>query len=258
MNRQHCPLCSAYVKVIAPDFICENCGQSMRQNNKATTETQIDSSLNIDGGIHKSKSSDVNFKLDITPPPIPVSSNGEEDILTNIEAEKAQKKLHPHTQILDQATTKPKRNTKYTAGWLVQHTEGREEVVHHLLEGENFFGTPADGYSTDIAIENDRYVSRNHANIVVSKDFLGRNNYTLYDNGAGRSDRQSTNGTFVNGHSKRLPKEQQVFLRHGDTIQVGLTKLVLVDIEHAATPDAAKNLVLTQDYTATVELRGML
>lgn len=257
MNRQHCPHCNKYVRIIAPDFICENCSKSMRDDGKTVPETEIESNaLSHDDNDASSDgdSGGISINLGEGSSAVPPIDNEKElETTSNTDVEKEQ--VVTHTQILHKVAPNPDRITENAAGWLVQHTEGKEEVVHPLLEGENFFGTPADGYHTDIAIENDRYVSRSHANIMVSKDFLGRFHYVLYDNGLRRSDRQSTNGTFVNGHSERLPKEEYIFLRHGDTIQIGLTKLVLVDIEQASTPEAAKEQVLVQDYTATVELR---
>jgi hypothetical protein len=111
-------------------------------------------------------------------------------------------------------------------GKLVLHTEGRDKEIFNLYEGENYFGTPAHGHDVDIPIEKDKYVSRCHASIEIKRGKLNRLSFCLKDNGARRGNKgPSTNGTFINGVSERLKEDEVIYLKDGDNIQVGETKL---------------------------------
>ena len=134
------------------------------------------------------------------------------------------------------------------------HTEGKEPISYDLYLGDNFFGTASEGYSVDIPIQDDKYVSRSHANIRVTKDFFNRFQYELYDDGSRRPQGPSLNGTYVNGNKDRLPKDAVVFLVDGDTIQIGETKLVFKPINSANNVEEAATSVINTDYTATVIL----
>ncbi|MCB0644916.1 MAG: FHA domain-containing protein, partial [Phaeodactylibacter sp.] len=148
----------------------------------------------------------------------------------------------------------PEKSGQIVAGWLIVHTEDKEPVSYDLFFGDNFFGTEAEGYKVDIPIEGDKYVSRSHANIRISKDFLHRFHYELLDDGSRRPQGPSLNGTYVNGNQDRLPQDARVFLQDGDTIQVGETKLVFKSTMEAHSVEEAATSVLNTDYTATVIL----
>ena len=143
---------------------------------------------------------------------------------------------------------------KDALAWLIVHTEGRTPVYYEVFEGQNVFGRWGDGYEVDIEIQEDTYVSRSHAHVLVEQDFLGRFRFSLWDDGAHRiGGRTSTNGTYVNGNKERLPGGKAVFLEDGDTIQVGETKLVfkLVNEEQNDVQVVATE-VISGEYTKTV------
>lgn len=151
----------------------------------------------------------------------------------------------------------PDKKGKVIAGWLVIHTENRSTITYELFEGDNLIGRHDGPENVDIRIEDDEYVSRVHAVIQVSKDFLHRFRYTLYDNGKqSRNHKPSTNGTFINGYSDRLPQDGSIFLHDGDTIQIGLTKLVFKNTDEADSYHSATISVRSSDFTNTIAIRN--
>ena len=218
MAKVECPSCRKSVPPIPPHYRCESCN----------------SPLNIKSNADEPK---------------PIRSNPEIKVVDIPQQDKT---------VVDRPNVKPsppspnRSHSDTITGWLIVHTENKEPISYNLYLGDNFFGTPADGYQVDIPIDSDRYVSRCHANLKVSKDFLNRFHYELIDDGSRRPKGPSTNGTYINGNSSRLPKDHRVFLKDGDTIQIGETKLVFKTTDKSKDViDAATN-VINSDYTGTV------
>jgi hypothetical protein len=107
-------------------------------------------------------------------------------------------------------------------GWLVVHTENRKAEAFDLYRGVNFIGRKKriDAQHC-IVIEEDRYISRTHA-FIKCKDAGSEILFELYD---GDGSKPSANGVFLNGRATRIPV--QTLLADNDTIQIGVTKLVL-------------------------------
>ena len=138
-------------------------------------------------------------------------------------------------------------------GWLIVHTPNKEPVQHNLKEGENHIGDER-GASTgklDIPVGGDKFVSRGHAVLLVNKN---KNDlqYIISDNKSNLNGRKSTNGTYINGNSKRITENQIAELKDGDAIQVGETTLRLKTIQYADDADDAKTQVLEMDHEKTV------
>lgn len=148
----------------------------------------------------------------------------------------------------------PEKQGQQVVGWLILHTEERDPVFYDLFLGDNFFGAEAHGYEVDIPIQGDKYISRSHAHIQIRQDLLQRLHFELLDDGTGRPQGPSTNGTYVNGQKSRIPADSQVFLQDGDTIQVGQTKLVFMSKRVVENVTEAASAVLQTDYTETVHL----
>ena len=149
----------------------------------------------------------------------------------------------------------PEKSGKVVAGWLVVHTENKIPVTYELYEGNNVIGRPDGPHHVDIRIEEDEYVSRAHAFIRITKDFMHRFHYELVDDGSMRGGSPSTNGCFVNGVPDRLPSDKVVFLRDGDTIQVGITKLVFKNTDESDDLGSAAYSVIGTGFTNTVAIR---
>jgi len=114
----------------------------------------------------------------------------------------------------------------YTAvGWLIKHTETMETLSFPLKIGKNQIGRKTTDHNPDIMVENDNYISRNHAIIVVKINEKSEFEYLLVDN-AELQGKPSLNGTYLNGNPERIG-DKPVKLSDGDTIQTGLTKFVL-------------------------------
>lgn len=143
----------------------------------------------------------------------------------------------------------PDKKGKVIGGWLVVHTENKKPLTYELFEGENVIGRPDGPHHLDIKVEEDSYVSRVHCKVVVSKDFMHRFKYELMDKDG------STNGTYINAYEQRLPKDASVFLKDGDTVQVGETKMVFKNTNTSVNFRDAASHVLDNDYTKTVAIK---
>jgi len=156
-----------------------------------------------------------------------------------------------HTGKIDlKKNENPDKKDKVVTGWIVRHTESKSPVTYELFEGDNRIGRPDGPHHLDIKIADDRYISRVHCNLRISKDYLHRFRYELVE-----SDGTSTNGTFINGNEKRLPEGKVVFLLDDDTIQVGETKFVFKSILSSINHEDAASDVMEQDYTRTVAVQ---
>jgi pSer/pThr/pTyr-binding forkhead associated (FHA) protein len=138
------------------------------------------------------------------------------------------------------------------AGWLVLHTEGCEPKTYPLREGKNRIGRKTLSNAPEIPVENDIYVSRNHAMLVVKKLQNLEYEYIIADN-AELLGKPSLNGTFINGNTERLD-EKPVKLKDGDTVQVGITKFVLQSTQAAINVEDAVKLTSKLSYAPTVEI----
>ncbi len=138
------------------------------------------------------------------------------------------------------------------AGWLVLHTEGVEPKTYPLKEGKNRIGRKTSSNIPEVAVENDIYVSRNHAVIVVKKTPQLDYEYIIVDN-AEVLGKPSLNGTFINGNSERIGDKPEK-LKDGDTIQIGITKFVLQGAKAAVDVEDAVRLTSKLDYAQTVEV----
>lgn len=134
-------------------------------------------------------------------------------------------------------------------GWLVVHDENTTEQTYALKLGKNVVGRISESKPCDIMIETeDLRMSRNHSVVEVNIKPNGHYEYVLYDCG-------STNGTYVNGDaSRKLSSYDVVFLRDGDTIQMGRTKMVLKTAKVVINAAQASQVVKKQGYTQTVAL----
>ncbi len=136
-------------------------------------------------------------------------------------------------------------------GWLIVHTEGKFPIEFPLVEGKNYIGRPAEEIRPHIQVSEDQYVSRGHAVLEVITSAEGCR-FLLTDNQENQRNKESLNGTHVNGNPERLKPEETAELRDGDTLQIGETKLVLKTPEIAGTVDVAKTQVQRMDYEKTI------
>lgn len=141
-------------------------------------------------------------------------------------------------------------NQKKIAGWLITHIEDKEKVAFELKEGKNFIGRHTNKNTPDVSLH-DVFVSRQHAVLVVRTNEKYEYEYFIADN-ADVQGKPSLNGTFINGNETAIGDEI-VKLKDGDTIQVGITKLVLKTSEVAIDVDDAVKLVEKTEYKKTVD-----
>lgn len=107
--------------------------------------------------------------------------------------------------------------------WLVRHTENQSAKTFPLFPGRNVVGrNPQPGVNT-ILLDDDAYVSRVHAviDVAVSHSI----DFYISDNPSANGGKASKNGTYLNGNDHRLV--QKTKLKENDTIQLGMTKLIL-------------------------------
>jgi hypothetical protein len=101
--------------------------------------------------------------------------------------------------------------------WLISHTENQPTKTYYLHRGRNIIGRKTASPAQGVLAIDDSYISRKHAVIECG------NTFWLYDIGE-LEGKESTNGIFLNANPNRLRKKMA--LKEGDTIQVGMTKLV--------------------------------
>jgi len=121
------------------------------------------------------------------------------------------------------------------AGWLILNTDNTDTASYELHIGKNRIGRVSRQSRPDIPITGDEYVSRNHAILVVRISNRNVYEYLIVDNEK-LLGKPSTNGTYVNGASKRIG-DQPVMLKDGDTIQCGNTKFTLKTTDISVTVD---------------------
>lgn len=151
-------------------------------------------------------------------------------------------------------TVADKQDVHVQAGWLVQHVPGKDAITYDLPVGKNVIGRPTDHNDVDIPIEDDPYISRKHAVIAVSKGENGQLQAVIRDDGSENQGKPSTNGTFINAKSTRLPVGSSHTLQHGDAIQVGETVLIYRSIYQDMTPAEAATEVINTDFVKTIPI----
>lgn len=99
----------------------------------------------------------------------------------------------------------------------------------------------------DVMIDTeDLRMSRNHSIVEVAIKPNGQYEYLIYDCG-------STNGTYINGDTnKKLTEYDLLYLRDGDTIQMGRTKMVLKTQKVVPNAAQAAQVVGKQGFNKTV------
>ena len=128
-------------------------------------------------------------------------------------------------------------------GWLIRHTEHMDTKSFPLYEGKNALGRETHQVLQSVKISDDIYISRHHALITVS---LNPSAQIYITDGI---DNPSKNGTYINGSESAI--SSRVKLAAGDTIQVGLTKLILKINEGISLNNLEKN-VEESEYTPTI------
>lgn len=153
--------------------------------------------------------------------------------------------------------TNPEKQGKVVTGWLIKHTENTESVYYELFDGENIIGRSDNIHPVDVEITGDNFVSRGHAVLRVFSVPPDIFIYELKDDGSKRGDKSpSLNGTYLNGNRTRLSSKDTYYLHDGDTIQVGMTKLVLKAKRNPLSKlEEAAGEVLTKGYTQTVHFK---
>jgi pSer/pThr/pTyr-binding forkhead associated (FHA) protein len=131
-------------------------------------------------------------------------------------------------------------------GWIIVHDEHTQSQTFSLQIGQNIIGRKSESKPCHIMIDTtDSYMSRNHCVLEV-KQKGHRYEYLISDIG-------STNGTFINADkSKRLKKGDVIFLKDGDVIQIGRTKVVLKTPDFAHDAHSAYTQVSNSDFSATI------
>lgn len=258
MAKIQCYNCRRETPVVAPNYRCKHCNYPLNKYIQAQEDPKEE---NI---IDKPELPKVDLVPIATPPDTILNDKFKknvdeslQDIRDVLQRLKPDEKLESSETgpVIFKKNRNPEKDGKIVAGWLVVHTEKKLPVTYELFEGDNIIGRPDGPHQVDVRIEDDEYVSRVHAFIRIKKDFLHRFRYELLDDGSLRRGNSSTNGTYINGNEERLPKNKSVFLRDGDTVQVGTTKLVFKNTDSTDDLHDAANSVLSSDFTNTVAIR---
>ncbi|WP_165840831.1 FHA domain-containing protein [Larkinella punicea] len=140
-------------------------------------------------------------------------------------------------------------------GWLIVHDEKTAAQTFNLKKGRNTVGRVSQKSPSDLMIQTeDRYMSRPHCTLDVKINKMGQVDYVLQD-GAAQPDgtrKNSQNGTFLNGQEPALHPSEQIYLKDGDTIQIGETKMVLKTFRMSESLQKAHRQVEGSDYTRTI------
>jgi len=137
-------------------------------------------------------------------------------------------------------------------GWLLIHTEDKPMTVFALAYGENYIGRKAHpSLSPFIVIEEDNYLSRVHAGVSIEYD-QDIYSFFLRDAEMIKEERPSKNGTYLNGVNTRI--REKLILKDGDTVQVGMTKLVIRMNGVDKSIEKIMEEVLISDHVATIKL----
>lgn len=143
-------------------------------------------------------------------------------------------------------------------GWLVVHDENAEQQTHPLRIGRQVIGRKSVSRPCDIMIETeDPFMGRNHCILEVKPSRSGGYEFFLSDVKMtnGTPEQMSTNGTYINAQPAALRPKDMVYLKDGDTIQMGKTKVVIKTLITAANAQDASRIVQDTDYSPTVIIR---
>ena len=152
----------------------------------------------------------------------------------------------------------PRSSGPAELGWLVVHDENAVQQTHPLRIGRQVIGRKSVSRPCDIMIEtDDPYMGRNHCILEVKPSRSGSYEFFISDvkMTSGAPEQMSTNGTFINAHPTALKPKDMVYLKDGDTIQMGQTKVVIKTLISAATATDASRIVQDTDYMPTVIIR---
>lgn len=105
--------------------------------------------------------------------------------------------------------------------FLILHTENQPVKSFELFSGKTFIGRKVHPALKPLIVLDDEYVSRLHAVIEIEND----SNIYIDDSFLSNEGKPSKNGTFINGHKKRITSKTKI--NENDVIQVGETKLIL-------------------------------
>ena len=141
-------------------------------------------------------------------------------------------------------TPAPSTSMDMIIAWLVIHTEGQPMLLHELKEGKYILGRAIPGSIPDIALNQDQYASRKHAEIKVTPQEM----YVV--------DLDSKNGVYLNGHSQPIGRSFPQALSDGDTIQVGETKMVVKTRQVVQNEITALKTVRKMPYQPTVRIKA--
>jgi len=131
-------------------------------------------------------------------------------------------------------------------GWIVVHDEHTNTQTYALQLGKNTIGRKANKPANVLIETADKYMSRNHCVIEAVQGRDQSYKFVLYDIG-------STNGTYVNAKVRsRLGTSDEVYIKDGDTIQIGRTKVVLKTTATTRTAYDAEKTVLGTDLNETI------
>ena len=154
-----------------------------------------------------------------------------------------------------EAPTVMQRTLPAELGWLIVKDEVTATQTFVLRKGINTIGRLSKARPADIMVDtDDEYVSRPHCTIEVKIGKSGLVEYVLQD-GIAQPDgtwKNSLNGTYLNGQEPRLSEFDRIYLNDGETVQIGVTKLVLKSYELSATLQQAYRQVEDMDYERTV------
>lgn len=265
MAKIQCYNCKKITPVVAPKYRCRFCNYPLNKYVQAL-DSQNSEEIIIDNPVIPEPTPPIVVEVQ---PPIPIvnpekvedvlqeNKNALDDIQTLLSKLRPDEKVEkaPTGAVIVKENLNPEKAGKIVAGWLVVHTENKIPVTYELFEGDNIIGRPDGPHQVDIRVEDDEYVSRVHAFIRIAKDYVHRFRYELRDDGSLRKGHVSTNGTYINGNPERLPREKPVFLRDGDTIQVGTTKMVFKSVNETDDQFSAFNSVARTNFTETVSIR---
>jgi pSer/pThr/pTyr-binding forkhead associated (FHA) protein len=134
------------------------------------------------------------------------------------------------------------------AGWLIIHTEDKPPASFAINAGANFIGRKQHpSLHPFIVIEDDAFISRLQCIIYAEEN---NTRFYLSDPSTFNNGKTSSNGTFLNGNNHPVTARQ--VLEDGDTVQLGITKLVF------RTADAGIDQLVAEvaqlPYTPTVLL----
>ena len=140
-----------------------------------------------------------------------------------------------------------KNNVK---GYLIVHTENKKRISFKIENEIVYIGRKDESFQPHVYINDDKYISRGHANILIQN-----NNFFLQDNQNNQTGKPSLNGTFLNGNPKRINSSQSVQIFDGDTIQIGETKLVFMTLKSISSENEAISKVSEMNYEQTIIIR---